>query len=143
MVQMVGLGGGEQDAVDSRPKQTAEQRAAPDPETIQDSGQRRLEVVQRFRSGVERRQRIDQNDLAIKPREMIAKEGTNHDVLIGLVTPAHHRPQRPVGRDPVDGSCSGANVSAGEPARLPGIRKRPGAAGSWRSVRRGRHANIR
>ena len=67
MVQMVRLGGGEQDAVDPRPKQIAEQRAAPDPETIENPRQRRLEIMQRFRPGVERRQRIDQNDLAIEP----------------------------------------------------------------------------
>ena len=75
----------------------AEQRAAPDPEAIENSRQRGFEVVQRFRAGVERRQRIDQNDLAVEPREMIAEERPNHHVLIGLVAPDHHRPQRAVG----------------------------------------------
>ena len=68
------------------------QLAALDPEAIQDPRQRRFEVGQRFRPGVERRERIDQHDLAIEPREMIPEKGTHHDVLVGLVTPHHHRP---------------------------------------------------
>ena len=98
MMQMIGLGGGKQDAVDPRPEQGAEAAAAADPEAIENSGQRRLEIVQRFRSGIERRQRIDQHDLAIEPREMIAEERPHHDVLVGLVAPDHHRPQRSLRR---------------------------------------------
>ena len=102
MVQMIGLGRGEQDAVDPRPEQAAEQRAAADPEAIENSGKRGFEIVQRFRSGVERRERIDQHDLAIQPREMIAEERAHHHVLVGLVAPHHHRPQRSLGRRAVD-----------------------------------------
>ena len=97
MVQMIGLGGGKQDAVDPRPEQAGEQRAASDPQAIQDPRQRRFEVDQGFRSGVECRERIDQDDLAIEPREMIAKERPDHDVLVGLIAPDHHRPQRALG----------------------------------------------
>ena len=53
MVQMIGLGGGEQDAVDPRPEQMAEEGAAADPKAIQDAGKRGFEIVQRFRPGVE------------------------------------------------------------------------------------------
>ena len=34
---------------------------------------------------------------------MIAEERAHHDVLVGLVTPPHHRPQRTVGRAAVGG----------------------------------------
>ena len=97
MMQMIGLGRRKQNAIDPRPEQIAEQRAAADPEAIENAGERRFEIVQRFRSGVEGGERIDQHDLAIEPREMIAEERPHHDVLVGLVTPPHHRPQRTVG----------------------------------------------
>ena len=90
---MIGLGGGEQDAVDARTEQRAEKRASADPETIENARQRRLEIVQGFRSGVERRQRIDQHDLPVQPREMVAEKRADHHVLVGLVAPPHHRPQ--------------------------------------------------
>ena len=51
-----------------------EERAPADVEAVMDRGQRRLQVVQRVRSGIERRQRIDQHDLPVEPGEMIAEE---------------------------------------------------------------------
>ena len=98
MMQMIGLGGGKQNAINPRPEQVAEQRATADPEAIQNARERRFEVVQRFRSGVEGRERIDQHDLAIEPGEMIAEERTHHDVFVSLVAPSHHRPQRTIRR---------------------------------------------
>ena len=53
-----------------------------------------FEVVHAPRAGVEGRERIDQHDLAVEPREMIAEERPHHHVLVGLVAPLHHRPQR-------------------------------------------------
>ena len=84
--------------VDPRPEQAGEQAGAADPETIENSHQRAFQIVQRFRSGVERRERIDQNHLAVQPREMIPEEGAHHHVLVSLIAPAHHRPQRTLGR---------------------------------------------
>jgi hypothetical protein len=97
MVQVIGLGRGEQNAIDLRPEQRAEQRAAADPEAIENSGQRRLEVDEGLRPRVERGEGIDQNHLAVKPGKMIPEERANHDVLVGLIAPAHHRPQRSSG----------------------------------------------
>ena len=48
MMQMIGLGRGEQDAVDARPEQAGEKRAASDVEAIQDAGERGLEIMQRL-----------------------------------------------------------------------------------------------
>ena len=67
MVQMIGLGCSEQDPVDPGPEQGAEQGAAADPETFENSRQRRFEIMQRLRPGVKCCQRIDQHDLAIEP----------------------------------------------------------------------------
>ena len=103
VVQMIGLGGGKQNAVDPRPEQIAEQRAAADPEAIQNAGKGGFEIVQCFRPGVEGRERIDQHDLPIEPGDVIAKKRPHHDVLVGLVAPLHHRPQRAVGRGAVGG----------------------------------------
>ena len=51
---------------------------------------------------------------------MIAEERTHHDVLVGLVPPSHHRPQRTVGRAAVGGDIErrkGQRRRAGEIAR--------------------------
>jgi len=46
MVQVIGLGRGRTGSVDPRPEQTAEQRAAADPEAIQNSRKGCFEIVQ-------------------------------------------------------------------------------------------------
>ncbi len=102
MMQMVRLGRGEQDAVDARPEQAGEKRAAADAEAIENAGKGCFEIVQRLRSGVERGERIRQHDLAIKPGKMVAEERAHHDILVGLVAAHHHRPQRSLRRLAVD-----------------------------------------
>ena len=62
MMQLVGLGRGEQDAIDARAEQVAQPRAPSAAEAVEDRGQRAFEVVQRGRSRVERRRL--QRDLA-------------------------------------------------------------------------------
>ena len=64
----------------------------------EDRGERAFEIVHGVGPGVERRERIDQHDLAVEPREMLAKERPHHHVLVGLVAPLHHRRQRAGGR---------------------------------------------
>ena len=60
------------------------------PEAGEDVGQRRLEIGDRGRAGIERAQRIDQHDLPVEPREVVAEEGADDDVLVGLVAPLQH-----------------------------------------------------
>ena len=120
VVQMIGLGGGEQNAIDPRPEKTAEDRAAADAEAIENAGQRGFEIVQRFRPGIERGERIDQHDLPVEPGKMVAEERAHHDVLVGFIAPPHHRPQRAVGRAAVDRDverCKGQRRCIGEIAR--------------------------
>ena len=98
VVQMVGLGGGEHDLVDPRTDQRAEQGILPDTETVEDRRQRIFEVEHGVRPGIERRQRIDQHDLAIEPREVLAEKRPYNELAISVVASSHHRPQRPGGR---------------------------------------------
>ena len=94
MMQMVGLGRREQDAVDAGAEDRGEARGASGAERAHDVGQRVLEIAERGRAGVERGERVDQHDLPIEPGEMIAKERPDDMRLIGLVAARHHRGER-------------------------------------------------
>ena len=77
-------------------------------------------------AGIQRLHGIDQHDLAVEPGDVFAEERLHDMRLVGLVAPLHHGVQR-AGRGRLSPSAaSGAKVSAGEPSRSPGIRKRPG-----------------
>ena len=52
MVQVIGLGGGEQDAVGARPQQRAQEGLSPDREAFEQRLERGLQVAHRFRSGI-------------------------------------------------------------------------------------------
>ena len=91
-------------------------------------GQRRLEIGDRRRAGVERLERVDQDDLPVEAGEMIAEERPHHGGLIGLVAPRHHRGERARAASRRRARSSGEKVRAGEPSRSPGIRKRPGGS---------------
>ena len=94
VVQMIGLGRRKQDAVDLRTKQCGHEARAARAKRDEDFRQRGFEIAHGGWAGVQRRQRVDQNDLAIQPREMIAEEGLHHMRLVGLVAPLHHRGER-------------------------------------------------
>ena len=89
---MIGLGSGEQDAVDARAHQHAGEAVPAGAKTGEDRRERVFEVVQRRRSGIERRKGIDQHDLPVEPREVLAEERPHHRALIGLEAPLHHGP---------------------------------------------------
>ena len=127
MMQMVGLGRREQDAVDARAEHRRKQRRAAGAKGLQHFGQRVFEIAHRRRAGIQRRQRVDEHDLPVEPREMIAKEGTHDMRLIGLVAPLHHRGERGMRRVPrLPRPAAARRSGPGEPSRSPGIRKRPG-----------------
>ena len=131
VVQLVGLGRGEQDLVGARLEQRAEPAAPPDPEAVEDRDHRILQVAHRLRPGVERGEQIDQHDLAVKPREMLAEERPHHDVAIGIVAPAHHRPVRIARAEP----AAAPDRPAGRAARRSAPASRPSrrASGSGRA----------
>ncbi len=80
---------------------------------------------ERGRPRIDGREHVDQHDLAIDPLEVVAEEGRHDLRLVGLEPPLH-QPREAVRVDRVGRRSRGAKVSAGEPARSPGIRKRPG-----------------
>ena len=71
-----------------------DERRAAGAERAEDRGERAFEILHGVGAGVEGRERIDQHDLAVEPREMLAIERPHHHVLVGLVAPLHHRPER-------------------------------------------------
>ena len=131
-MQMVGLGGGEQDAIDARAKQRARPGSLAHPEAFQHGRERALEIAHGIGPGIEGGERIDQHDLPVEAGEMALEERPHHHVLVGLEPPPHHGGERARGRRSLAvrrcGHCSGEKVSAGEPARSPGMRKRPGGS---------------
>ena len=130
VMEVVGLGGGDQDPVDAAGEE-AGQQVRPRP----GRKQARISVSARSRSataggtGIDRLHGVDEHDLAVEPGDVLAEERFDHMRLVGLVAPLHHGGKR------ARGGCafrqaggSGAKVSAGEPSRSPGIRKRPGGS---------------
>ncbi len=104
VVQMVGLGGREQDLVDARAEKRGEPGIPAVAEGGQHVGERGFEIGHRIRAGIERGQHVDQHDLAVEPGEMIAEERPHHARDIGVVAARHHGVQRArlrlrVGRD--------------------------------------------
>ena len=81
MMQMVGLGGGKQDAVDARGEQARPQAVRAGPEAFEDLGHGALEIGDRGLAAVQGREHVDQHDLPVEPREMIAEEGPHHVLL--------------------------------------------------------------
>ena len=80
--------------VDARAEDRGEARGPAGAKGAQHVGERVLEVAQRRRPGIQRRQRVDQHDLPVEPGEMIAEERAHHMRLVGLVAPLHHRRDR-------------------------------------------------
>jgi hypothetical protein len=94
VMELIGLGGGEQHLVDARREKRGEPSALPNPEGLEHVSKRVLEILHRSRAGIERAQHIDKHDLPIKPREMIAEEGLNDERFVGFVAPLESRVER-------------------------------------------------
>ena len=109
-----------------REKRSANEAAAPGRKQARISASARSRSASAAGAGIERLQRVDQHDLPVEPRDVLAEERLHHMRLVGLVAPLHHGGSEPGRARPSLGPASGAKVSAGEPSRSPGIRKRPG-----------------
>ncbi len=129
VMQVVGLGGGEQDAVDARAEQRAGKRRAAGAEGGEDRGERAFEIAARASGPALKAASASTSTIWRSSRAKWSRiERPHHHVLVGLVAPLHHRPERSRARLLRRTRSSGAKVSAGEPARSPGIRKRPGGS---------------
>ena len=90
MVQVVGLGGGEQDFLHPlAAQQPRQKRVLAGAEGRQDASHRAALFLDRHRPLVDRAKRVDQHDLPVDAREMIAEEGLHNPVAIGVVAPLH------------------------------------------------------
>ena len=79
---------------DARAHELAQQRAPPDTETLEDCGERAFKIANRVGPGVECRERVDQDHLAVEPNEMLMKKRPHHHVFVGLKPTRHHGVQR-------------------------------------------------
>ena len=132
VVDVIGLGRGEEHFFDPRREQAGEPGIATDREGRERLAERRLEIGKRCRAGIERRQRVDEHDLPVEPGEMLAEERHHHDPLIGLEALRHQPGER--ARHRLDTGrkierCEGQRRRAVEIARhqeAPGRRHRDG-----------------
>ena len=70
------------------------------PEAFEDLGHGALEIGDRGLATVQRREHVDEHDLPVEPREMIAEEGPHHVRLIRFIAPFHHREERAAQESP-------------------------------------------
>ena len=77
-----------------RAYQSAQPVGAPEAEGAEDGGERRFEIGDGDRPGIQGGERIDHHDLAVEAGEVVAEEGAHHGVAIGLVAAVHHAGER-------------------------------------------------
>ncbi len=94
MIEMVRLRRGEEDFVDPRPQQAGQQRVLAGAKGVQHFAERVFEIAHRADAGVERRENVDEHNLAIETSEMIAEERPHHMAAIGIVAARHHAGER-------------------------------------------------
>ena len=142
VMQVVGLGGGEQQPVDAaRQDGSTASVLAPGRKQREDRLHGALQIgAARAAPALTRRERIDQHDLPVEAGEVIAEERL-HDVrLVALEAARQHGAERAARVAPIAAGGSGKKVSSGEPARSPGSRKRPGPGAVSVGHRRARAA---
>ena len=93
-MDVVRLGGGEQQLVDAAHEQRAQPVAGAGAEHAQDGLERALQVDDGVAALVERPEHVDEHDLPVEAAEVVAEERP-HDVrLIALEAPRHHGGER-------------------------------------------------
>ena len=94
VVQMVGLGRGEQDPLDPLATQKAGQPAvAARAKGAQHIGHGAAQILDRARPLMDGAQHIDQHDLPVDLGEMVAEEGLHDLGLVALIAPRHLAPE--------------------------------------------------
>ena len=131
VMHMVGFGRGEQDTIDLAGERAQQRIGLALAETSQHGGKGGFEIGHRCRTGIERAQRIHQDDLPIQPGEMIAEEGPHHLGLIGLEAVFEHGIEAAV----ADGFDRGRQGREGQRRRAFEIAGQEEAAGRQRGKR--------
>ena len=94
VVQMVGLGGGKQQAVDAPRQDAGEPGVGAGAEAPEHGLHGALQVGERAGAGVDGRERVDQHDLPVEPGEVVAEEGLDDVGLVALEAARQHGAQR-------------------------------------------------
>ena len=94
VVQVVGLGGGEEDAVDAAAEDRREPGARAGAEAGEDLGHGGAQVLDGARAVVDGAERVDEHDLAVEAGEVVAEEGVDDDALVGLEALVEGAPER-------------------------------------------------
>src|SRR5690606_27227618 len=94
MVDVVGLRGGDQHAVDTAGDEAAQEMTPARPETAEDLRQCPLQVGNGGGAGVECLHGVDKHDLAVETGDVLAEEGLYHMRLVRLKASFHHRMER-------------------------------------------------
>ena len=94
VVQVVGLGGGEEDAVDAAAEDGREPGARAGAEAGEDLGHGGAQVLDGARAVVDGAERVDQHDLPVEPGEVVAEERPDDDALVGLEALLEGAPER-------------------------------------------------
>ena len=117
VVDVVGLRRGEQHPVGARREQARQQRVAAGPEGHQHPVERLLELGERGRAGIDRREHVDEHDLPVDALEVVAEERPHHMRLVGLEAALHQRRE----------ACSARSAAPGwKVERREGQRRRAG-----------------
>ncbi len=95
MVQVIGLGGGKQDAVHALAAQKpGKKRGSSGPERPQETGERLAQIIERTRPGMDRPQHIHQHHLPVDAGEMGAEKRFHHLRLVGVEAAGEFARQR-------------------------------------------------
>jgi len=84
VMEMVGLGGGEQQPVDPAGKHAGEPCVGAGPEAFEDRLHAALQIGERTGAGVDGRERIDEHDLPVESGKVVAEERLHHVRLVAL-----------------------------------------------------------
>ncbi|MPL67378.1 hypothetical protein SDC9_13069 [bioreactor metagenome] len=132
MVQMVGLGRGKENALDPpRAKERGQHPGLAGAEGGKDPRHRSPQILERRGPGMDRAEHVDQHHLPVDAGEMLAEEGLDHLVLVGLEAARHLAAKRAAGivarRHRREGERGGTRHLAGQqeaPGRTVGKARR-------------------
>ncbi|MNP10319.1 hypothetical protein D3C76_1024640 [compost metagenome] len=87
---MIGFGGSEQQLIDNRRKQTAEQCPLPVVKTLHQLGERQAHIVEGLRPAVQRLQTVHQHNLTVEAQEVVFIKPLHHFLAVIIKAIAQH-----------------------------------------------------
>jgi len=118
-MNVIRFGRGKEDAVDLAPEDRRQPAVLTRPERLQNFAQRLAQIIDRGGAVIQRRHQIDQHDLPVERREMIAKKGF-HDAALISFEPLFELRIKPVAR-----RRQRTEAERGRPFKIPRHQKAP------------------